>query len=160
MMDNILPIVKQKNDKIGNLCMAFRERLRQELEKKGVSPRGASLKMGLSEKAVTSYLNGSEPTLPVLKKMSEFFGVSIGYLVAGESDNLNLKNMRLAIWVIAYIIEKVGKPPKSADAQVEAVMSIFEIINEIGVIDEAKTEQEKLAKVIPIAERLVMAMAA
>lgn len=140
--------------------MNFRDRLRKELENKGVSPRAASLKMGLSEKAVTSYLNGTEPTLPVLQKMAHFFGVSIGYLVAGESDNLNLKNMRLAIWTVSYIIQKSGKTPKSADAQVEAVMSIFEIITEMGVIEDAKNEQEKLAKIIPIAERLVTAMAA
>jgi transcriptional regulator with XRE-family HTH domain len=59
--------------------------LRKIRKAKGFKQYEAADALGIKHSAYSHYENGfREPTLSTLVKMSEFFGVSIHYLVTGE----------------------------------------------------------------------------
>ena len=64
-------------------------------EQKGISPSGAAVAMGINKATVTNWKknfeNGNDikPTTEVLNKISEYFEVSIDYLVS-DSNRLNI----------------------------------------------------------------------
>lgn len=66
--------------------MVFRERLRYLRERKDVSCKVVSELCGLASDAVRRYERGEcEPTMHSLLALSEYFNVSVDYLV-GKSD--------------------------------------------------------------------------
>ena len=59
--------------------------LRMVRMSKGLKQYEAADALGIKHSAYSHYENGfREPTLSTLEKMSEFFGVSIHYLVTGK----------------------------------------------------------------------------
>ncbi len=52
--------------------------------KKGLSPTAALQKLGVSTSKSTAWKNGSLPSASILILLSEFFGVSIDYLLTGK----------------------------------------------------------------------------
>ena len=64
----------------------FLERLRECRQKKGLSQKDAAKEMDIVFRSYRRYECGdSEPTLSVLIKMADFYGVSIDYL-AGRTE--------------------------------------------------------------------------
>lgn len=57
---------------------------RQLCDEKGLSVYKATTAIGLNRSAVAKWKNGAVPNGETLQKMSEFFGVSIGYLLGEE----------------------------------------------------------------------------
>lgn len=67
--------------------MNFYERLKQECNKKGVSPTGLLKLLKISTSKLTSWKNGSMPNSEFLIPISEFLEVSIDYLLTGKVQN-------------------------------------------------------------------------
>ncbi len=66
--------------------MEFRQRLRQLREKKRISRKVLSELCGLNSDAVRRYERGeTEPTLPSLIAIAEYFEVSIDYLIGKDN---------------------------------------------------------------------------
>ena len=66
--------------------MAFTDNLQSLMSAKGISRRKLAKECGISPSAVNSWFNRSAEniSLPTLKKLSEYFGVSIEELVYGK----------------------------------------------------------------------------
>lgn len=64
---------------------------RQLCDEKGLSVYKATTAIGLNRSAVAKWKNGAVPNGETLQKMSEFFGVSISYLL-GEEEKAPPKN--------------------------------------------------------------------
>ncbi len=66
--------------------MAFTDNLQSLMSAKGISRRKLAKECGISPSAVNSWFNRSAEniSLPTLKKLSEYFGVSIEELVYGN----------------------------------------------------------------------------
>ena len=66
--------------------MAFTDNLQSLMSAKGISRRKLAKECGISPSAVNSWFNRSAEniSLPTLKKLSEYFGVSIEELVYGS----------------------------------------------------------------------------
>lgn len=56
--------------------------------RKGISPSRAAVEMGINKSSVTMWKNGSIPSTPTLNKLSNYFGVSVDYLL-GHDDPQN-----------------------------------------------------------------------
>lgn len=63
----------------------MKERVKQLCKEKGVSMNVAESEMGLA-KGYISKLGNSNPNQKTLQKMSEYFGVSVEYLITGKED--------------------------------------------------------------------------
>ncbi|MBP3667413.1 MAG: helix-turn-helix transcriptional regulator [Clostridia bacterium] len=48
---------------------------------KGISPNGACAELGLSNATATKWKNGATPRNNTLKKVADYFGVSVDYLL-------------------------------------------------------------------------------
>ena len=68
--------------------MAFTDNLQSLMSAKGISRRKLAKECGISPSAVNSWFNRSAEniSLPTLKKLSEYFGVSIEELVYGKQQ--------------------------------------------------------------------------
>lgn len=66
--------------------MAFTDNLQALMSAKGISRRKLAKECGISPSAVNSWFNRSAEniSLPTLKKLSEYFGISIEELVYGK----------------------------------------------------------------------------
>lgn len=64
----------------------MKERVKQLCKEKGVSMNIAESEMGLA-KGYISKLGKSNPNQKTLQKMSDYFGVSVGYLMYGEEES-------------------------------------------------------------------------
>lgn len=54
--------------------------------KKGVTPSKAALLNGISKTSVTRWKNGATPNGEILKKLSDYFGVTTDYLLTGKKQ--------------------------------------------------------------------------
>lgn len=68
------------------MCIYMKERVKQLCKEKGVSMNAAESEMGLA-KGYISKLGNSNPNQKTLQKMSDYFGVSVEYLIAGKEGN-------------------------------------------------------------------------
>lgn len=68
--------------------MAFTDNLQALMSAKGISRRRLAKECGISPSAVNSWFNRSAEniSLPTLKKLSEYFGISIEELVNGKQQ--------------------------------------------------------------------------
>lgn len=64
----------------------MKERVKQLCKEKGVSMNAAESEMGLA-KGYISKLGNSNPNQKTLQKMSDYFGVSVEYLITGKEGN-------------------------------------------------------------------------
>lgn len=83
--------------------------------KSGLSQKGAASKLGINYYQLCNYeINRSEPNLDTLVKMADLYGVSIDYLLKGESDQRlaktklieNIKNNEKLLDEILNLIQK------------------------------------------------------
>lgn len=83
--------------------------------KSGLSQKEAASKLGINYYQLCNYeINRSEPNLDTLVKMADLYGVSIDYLLKGESDQRlaktklieNIKNNEKLLDEILNLIQK------------------------------------------------------
>lgn len=72
--------------------MAFADNLQSLMSAKGISRRKLAKECGISPSAVSSWFNRSAEniSLPTLRKLSEYFGISIEELVHGTKTRREL----------------------------------------------------------------------
>lgn len=68
--------------------MMFKDRLREEIECKGLLVKEVSSALGISNSTFLSYIDarGVLPNVETAVKIAKFLGVSVEYLVTGEDD--------------------------------------------------------------------------
>lgn len=62
----------------------------QLCNKKGVSPNGVAKHLKLSSGSVTGWKSGAEPHYSTLRKLADYFGVSVDYLLGKEESKINI----------------------------------------------------------------------
>lgn len=69
--------------------MAFKDRLREEIEFKGLLVKEVSAAAGISNNTFLSYIDarGTIPNVETAVKIAKVLGVSVEYLVTGEKSN-------------------------------------------------------------------------
>lgn len=77
----------QNIDTIRN--MGFKERLRDEIEYRGLLIKEVSAAIGISNSTFLSYIDsrGVLPNVETAVKIARFLGVTVEYLVDGDSEN-------------------------------------------------------------------------
>ena len=79
--------------------MTFRERLREQIEFRGLLDKEVAAQAGISKRSMDSYV-GSESCMPsaeVAVKIAKVLGVSVEYLVTGEIEKQIEQNEALSI---------------------------------------------------------------
>lgn len=79
----------------------MKERVKQLCKEKGVSMNAAESEMGLA-KGYISKLGNSNPNQKTLQKMSEYFGVSVEYLINGKEEDSEQKITSLSQSEMVY----------------------------------------------------------
>ncbi|MCR5045210.1 MAG: helix-turn-helix domain-containing protein [Treponema sp.] len=105
--------------------MSFRENLRFVLDSKGILIKELSLKTGISENTLKSYLKESsaEPSISKALLISEALGVSLEFLATGnEKNNSFLRN--------PTILEINNYLNKFNNADISAVLSMIKALDE------------------------------
>ena len=81
------------------------EKIFKIMKKYEISAYKLSSELGISQGNISDWKNGkSRPTIPALLKLSEYFGVSIDYLL----DNPVTQNIQNSEEKVSYIAEKTG----------------------------------------------------
>lgn len=89
----------------------------------GKSPSAVATDIGLSDAAPTGWKKGSKPRDAVLKRLANYFGVTVEYLMYGkektatsEGDGMSDKDARLLAWFRSLPQEKQKEILYDADA--------------------------------------------
>ena len=82
-------------------CIYMKERVKQLCKEKGVSMNAAESEMGLA-KGYISKLGNSNTNQKTLQKMSEYFGVSVEYLINGKEEDSEQKITSLSQSEMVY----------------------------------------------------------
>lgn len=64
----------------------FWETLSNLCNERGVSPNGVCAELGLSNATATKWKNGAVPRQSTLRKIADYFGVSVDYLLGTPAD--------------------------------------------------------------------------
>ena len=64
----------------------FWEKFVSLCNEKGVSPNGVCAELGLSNAVATKWKNGSAPRASTVRKIADYFGVSVSYLLGVVDD--------------------------------------------------------------------------
>lgn len=97
--------------------MSFRERLRDEINYKGLMIKEVSAKVGVSNNTFLSYVDSRAvlPNVETAVKIAQVLGVSVEYLVTGKDPNIkriNNKDIRDLIYEIENLTEEKMKIAK------------------------------------------------
>ncbi|MBO5483002.1 MAG: helix-turn-helix transcriptional regulator [Spirochaetaceae bacterium] len=97
--------------------MSFRERLRDEINYKGLMIKEVSAKVGVSNSTFLSYVDSRAvlPNVETAVKIAQVLGVSVEYLVTGKDPNIkriNNKDIRDLIYEIENLTEEKMKIAK------------------------------------------------
>lgn len=69
---------------------------------RGVSPNGVAKELSIASGAVTGWKNGRVPQPATLRKIADYFGVSVEYLLNGQekkpSETEGLEEIRVALF--------------------------------------------------------------
>lgn len=127
-------------------------------QKKGVSPTGAALEMGISRGAVSFWKNGSRlPSSAMLSKIAAYFGVSVDYLLgnvkkekpATDSDGLTEADRQDIAIELAQLMDKMtqsGDLMFDGDPATPEAMESLRNAMEMGLIYAKKVNKDKLGK--------------
>lgn len=90
--------------------MGFKERLREEIEYRGILIKELSAAAGISNSTFLSYIDarGVLPNVETAVKIARALNVSVEYLVTGETQNPNEKSARYSAKVF-HSAEKLSK---------------------------------------------------
>lgn len=64
----------------------FWERFVALCNEKGISPNGVCSELGFSNATATKWKNGSAPRATTIRKIADYFGVSVSYLIGVVDD--------------------------------------------------------------------------
>lgn len=83
------------------MSVSFQERLGELIKKKNVSCREVARGIEVSNSLLSKYLNGlHKPKMDILKRMAEYFDVSVEYLTGSDDTYSELHN------VVMYAYDK------------------------------------------------------
>lgn len=114
---------------------------------KGISPNRACIEMGLSRSIAAKWKNTkTSPSLDVLTKIADYFGVSADYLLNGEKkenpaafrNGINVNDIELI-----ELIEIIKKLPKQRWPEVKGMIN--HMLYEEDAVDAAKQISNHLA---------------
>lgn len=71
--------------------MEFKDRLKIAIENKGVRPYAIGRDTKVSKVSVLNYLNGTKPNIGNISILAEYLGVSVEWLISGESIQTDKK---------------------------------------------------------------------
>ncbi|MBQ8012909.1 MAG: helix-turn-helix transcriptional regulator [Treponema sp.] len=91
--------------------MNFKERLREEIEYKGLQIKEVAALAGVNNNTFLSYVDarGSLPNVEIGVKIAKALGVSLEYLVTGENSELTKDSKLNAIQEILTDLERLDK---------------------------------------------------
>lgn len=126
---NIVYFITLCKDILNNLLlqyiMIFRENLRYILDAKGILIKELSLKTGISENTLKSYLkeNAAEPTLSKAYLIANALDVSLDFLATGESKNAASDKNPNIFKINSYI-------KKFNDKDINVILDMAKALNE------------------------------
>lgn len=93
------------------------ERLKKLIEKKGITRKELEEKTGIKKTAIHNYLVENKlPGTEALYKLAQVLGVSISYLLTGETTELNAKEKKL--------LEDYRNSPKDVQEIVDKTLAL------------------------------------
>lgn len=93
------------------------ERLKKLIEKKGITRKELEEKTGIKKTAIHNYLVENKlPGTEALYKLAQVLGVSISYLLTGETTELNTKEKKL--------LEDYRNSPKDVQEIVDKTLAL------------------------------------
>ena len=112
--------------------MLFCERLASLLEEKRISKKDFLANCGLGRNSFSNWAKSQTgyPTLPVLKVISDYLGVSIEYL-KGETDERGTKNSSVQMSDEGVRKEIVDMINGMSDTQLKKLLPIIQAVKEI-----------------------------
>lgn len=97
-------------------------KLRQLREKKGISQRELGDSLNLSQRAISRYESGeAEPDLATVRKISEFFNVTIDFLLGEDDSNI--------ILITRKDLESIKEVERHLQSAMDQLVSITEKIS-------------------------------
>lgn len=106
--------------------MGFKERLREEIEYRGLLIKEISAAIGISNSTFLSYIDarGVLPNVETAVKIAKYLGVSVEYLVEGKSENVNSKeNYNSAKMFLNKSYDKLSSHDKTILIKIADAMS-------------------------------------
>ena len=91
-------------------------------QKAGKSPIGVAKELGLSSGTVTFWKNGKIPKSDTLKKIADFFGVTVDYLLGNEAKEKGATQMVAPITELSPREVQVALAYRSQDDAVKAAI--------------------------------------
>lgn len=95
--------------------MNFAQRLEELMQSSGITKYRISKAVGCSASTVTNWLNGTAPTGEYLQKISDFFGVSVDYLLGNEEKPAAPKGSELDALLKDELIAFYGEVKENLD---------------------------------------------
>lgn len=95
--------------------MAFKDRLREEIEYKGIRIKELSAAAGVNNNTFLSYIDsrGYLPNVETAVKIAKVLGVSVEYLVTGEDSEIQHDSKQTDIQEIVKDLTNLDKPQLS-----------------------------------------------
>lgn len=101
----------------------FYENYLRLCNERSISPSAAAIDMGLTKAANTKWAAGKTPRDATLRKIADYFGVSVEYLM-GETDDRGQKNSPGQVTEA----EKQKQIASTLSDKVEAIMKVYDML--------------------------------
>ena len=113
--------------------MNFAQRLEELMKSSGITKYRISKAVGCSASTVTNWLNGTAPTGEYLQKISDFFGVSVDYLLGNEEKPAAPKGSELDELVKDELVGFYGDEKKElTPGDIEDIKTLMKIRAELN----------------------------
>ncbi len=113
--------------------MNFAQRLEELMQSSGITKYRISKAVGCSASTVTNWLNGTAPTGEYLQKISDFFGVSVDYLLGNEEKPAAPKGSELDELVKDELVGFYGDVKKELTlGDIEDIKTLMKIRAELN----------------------------
>lgn len=105
---------------------------------KGEAPTSVCQKIGLSNAAYSSWDDNTVPRKTTLKRISDYFGVPVDYLLTGENNVGNLNNVTGNYNVVGNHNSDVRVNTASSEGLTEQEFELLNLFRALSEIDKAK----------------------
>ena len=113
--------------------MFMKERVKQLCKEKGVSMNAAESEIGLA-KGYISKLDNSNPNQKTLQKMSDYFGVSVEYLMTGKEPSIGSfsaqADLLIKIRNDKKLMDAIEKYYNLSEKKKTHILELIELLNE------------------------------
>lgn len=117
----------------------FYDQLKKLCYNNGTSPTRIALSLGMSRGNVTHWKNGSKPSIEVLQKIADYFGVTTDYLLNGNDYENATKKLDLDNDII--VINRAAQ--KMSPEKRKKMMTMLQIAFEKEFSDGSDNENDK-----------------